>query len=47
MEVFDKTVEVWEAGTNCPLDAASRPLNMMEMDENLTEEFPFVKAVGN
>ena len=37
-----KTVEAWEKGTNHPSGAASRLLNMMEMDENLTKEFPFV-----
>ena len=37
-----KTVEAWETGTNHPSGAASRLLNMMEMDENLTKEFPFV-----
>ena len=41
--VSDKTVEAWEAGTNHPSGAASRLLSMMEMDENLTNEFPFVK----
>lgn len=43
MGVSDKTVEAWEAGTNCPSGAASRLLNMMEMNHNLTEDFPFVK----
>lgn len=42
--VSDKTVEAWEAGTNHPSGAASRLLNMMEMNENLIEEFPFVTA---
>lgn len=42
MGVSDKTVEAWEAGTNRPSGAASRILNMMEMDEHLTEQFPFV-----
>ena len=37
-----KTVEAWEKGTNHPSGTASRLLNMMEMDENLTKEFPFV-----
>lgn len=37
-----KTVEAWETGINHPSGAASRLLNMMEMDENLTKEFPFV-----
>ena len=40
-----KTVEAWEAGTNSPSGAASRLLSMMEMDEKLTEEFPFVTLV--
>lgn len=43
MGVSDKTVEAWEAGTNRPSGAASRILNMMEMDENLTKVFPFVE----
>ena len=34
-----KTVEAWEKGTNHPSGTASRLLNMMEMDENLTKEF--------
>lgn len=45
--VSAKTVEAWEAGTNHPSGAASRILSMMEMNENLVEEFPFVKAVSN
>lgn len=40
--VSNKTVEAWEAGTNHPSGAASRILNMMEMDKNLTQRFPFV-----
>ena len=43
MGVSDKTVEAWEAGTNHPSGAASRILNMMEMDDNLIIKFPFVK----
>ncbi len=42
MGVSDKTVEAWEGGTNCPSGAASRILSMMEMNERLTKEFPFV-----
>ncbi len=42
--VSDKTVEAWESGTNHPSGAASRLLNMMEINENLIEEFPFVVA---
>lgn len=44
--VSEKTVEAWEAGINHPSGAASRLLNMMEMDEELTEKFPFVTAVS-
>ncbi len=44
MGVSDKTVEAWEAGINKPSGAASRLLTMMEMDENLTQEFPFVTS---
>ena len=43
MGVSDKTVEAWEAGTNHPSGAASRILNMMEMDDDLIIKFPFVK----
>lgn len=46
MGVSDKTVEAWEAGRNRPSGAASRILSMMEMDENLTVDFPFVKTVN-
>lgn len=46
MGVSDKTVEAWESGTNHPSGAASRILNMMEMNENLTEMFPFVKIAN-
>lgn len=42
MGVSIKTVEAWEAGTNHPSGAASRILNMMEMDANLIKQFPFV-----
>lgn len=45
--VSDKTVEAWESGTNHPSGAASRLLNMIEMNENLIEEFPFVTAERN
>lgn len=41
--VSKKTVEAWEAGTNQPSGAASRLLNMMEMNDHLVEEFPFVQ----
>lgn len=44
--VSEKTVEAWEAGINKPSGAASRILNMMEMDDNLTVEFPFVKIAS-
>ena len=39
-----KTVEAWETGINRPSGAASRILNMMEMDSDLTNRFPFVKG---
>ena len=44
MGVSVKTVEAWEAGTNCPNGAASRILNMMELDNDLTKKFPFVQV---
>lgn len=43
MGVSLKTVEAWEAGRNHPSGAASRILHMMEMNPELTTEFPFVK----
>ncbi len=43
MGVSAKTVEAWEAGTNHPSGTASRILNMMEMDDNLVNNFPFVQ----
>jgi len=43
--VSSKTVEAWEAGTNHPSGAASRILSMMEMDNNLIHEYPFVQIV--
>lgn len=43
MGVSAKAVEAWEAGTNHPSGAASRILNMMEMDDNLINKFPFVQ----
>lgn len=45
MGVSVKTVEAWEAGTNHPAGAASRILSMMEMNENLRKEYPFVTGV--
>lgn len=44
MGVSAKTVEAWEKGTNTPSGAASRILNMMEMDEELIKKFPFVQV---
>lgn len=41
--VSKKTVEAWEAGINQPSGAASRLLNMMEMNDRLLEEYPFVQ----
>lgn len=43
MGVSEKTVEAWESGRNQPSGAASRLLHMMEMDSELTKEFPFVQ----
>lgn len=45
MGVSCKTVEAWESGKNHPSGAASRLLHMMEMNNNLVEEFPFVKRM--
>lgn len=44
MGVSVKTVEAWEAGTNRPSGAASRILSMMEMEENLIKQFPFIQV---
>ena len=44
MGVSDKTVEAWESGKNHPSGAASRILSMMEMDEKLISNFPFVQT---
>jgi len=41
--VSQKTVEAWEAGTNQPSGAASRILNMLELNSHLIEEFPFIQ----
>lgn len=45
MGVSCKTVEAWESGKNHPSGAESRLLNMLEMNNNLVEEFPFVKRM--
>lgn len=41
--VSKKTVEAWESGINKPSGAASRLLNMMEIDNKLIYKFPFIK----
>ncbi len=43
--VSDKTVEAWEVGMNHPSGAASRLLSMIEMDNDLVKEFPFVRVI--
>ena len=40
--VSTKTVEAWEAGINQPSGSANRLLHMMELDNELTEKYPFV-----
>ena len=40
--VSEKTVEAWEMGINQPSGAASRLLNMMEINKKIIEEYPFV-----
>lgn len=45
--VSGKTVEAWEAGVNHPSGAASRILSMIEMDQDLINRYPFVKAMNN
>lgn len=46
MGVSAKTVEAWEAGTNRPSGAASRILNMLEIDSELIVKFPFVQGIN-
>ncbi len=41
--VSTKTVEAWESGVNQPSGAASRLLNMLEINNHLIDEFPFVQ----
>ena len=43
MGVSTKTVEAWEAGINRPSGTASRILNMLEIDTELIQKFPFVR----
>ena len=47
MGVSSKTVEAWESGTNHPSGSSSRILSMMEMNGNLTTEYPFVTSSCN
>lgn len=44
--VSNKTVEAWEAGTNHPSGSASRILSMMEINKDLTTQYPFVRTVS-
>ena len=44
MGVSDKTVEAWESGRNHPAGSSSRLLSMMEENDNLTKEYPFVEV---
>jgi len=39
-----KTVEAWESGVNHPAGSASRILEMMSQDGELTKKYPFVKV---
>lgn len=43
MGVSDKTVEAWESGRNYPSGSSSRILSMMEQNNDLTKEYPFVQ----
>ena len=47
MGVSIKTVEAWEAGTNHPSGSASRLLHMMELDNELTEKYPFISKASS
>ena len=47
MGVSIKTVEAWEAGTNDPSGSASRLLHMMELDNELTEKYPFISKASS
>ena len=40
--VSQKTVEAWESGKNTPAGSSSRILSMLEMNENLIQDYPFV-----
>ena len=40
--VFQKTVEAWENGKRTPTGSSSRILSMLEMNENLIQDYPFV-----
>ena len=44
MGVSFKTIEAWEEGINNPNGSANRLLSMMQMNSNLTKEYPFVRA---
>ena len=47
MGVSIKTVEAWEAGTNHPSGSANRLLHMMELDNELTEKYPFISKASS
>lgn len=40
--VSQKTVEAWESGKNTPCGSSSRILNMIEMNNNVVNEYPFI-----
>ena len=45
MGVSNKTIEAWEAGTKRPSGTARRLLSMIETDESLMVNFPFVTSI--
>ena len=47
MGVSIKTVEAWEAGTNHPSGSSNRLLHMMELDNELTEKYPFISKASS
>lgn len=40
--VSNKTIEAWEAGTKKPSGTASRLLNLIEIDDDFINKYPFV-----
>lgn len=43
--VSSKTIEAWETGSKSPSGAACRILNMIELDNNIFNRYPFVSQI--